>query len=264
MKKIFKILFILLFASAAAGITFFLNKSYINEHTTLGEVVVAKEDISPYAAVTNYEVAKVVKASIPEDAVTKMDFLKNKQWFTTKLGIGKGDIIRKSRIVEAKNNPFGPALGLKEGNVLVGVKTDQILSAGKYIKPDTLANAFVFIQGNRQDMPDRIIGPGEDPVLSKLLIKDVQNSDGTTLKENGDKAIPAVAVVEGSVNTAKKLVEYQEKGKVYFAPTGIDLASVLKIQIKEKQQSIGSTQPQTTPKPVTPINQPTPNPIVQQ
>lgn len=207
MKKWLRITIVVLIALALAGFTFVLNKAYISKHTDLKTVAITKETVYPFNQLKKYQLTKVPRSAVPEDAVTDLKNLNDKEWFAGKLGIGEGDIIRKSRIVDTKTNPFGQALGLKDNNVLIGVKTDLILSAGKSVRPGVLTNVLVFLPGNDRELPSRVAGPQwnnkppfiYDPLLGNLLVREIQNADGTPLGEKGREALPVVVVIEASI-----------------------------------------------------------------
>jgi len=234
LKRWMRITLILAAGLAAAGITFVLNRAYISEHTRFENVVIAMENTYPYSPLQKYQLAKRVKSSIPEDAVLNTEFLTGKKWYAGHLGIGEGDIIRKSRIKDSAGTPFGEAVALEGGKVLVGVKTDQVLSAGGSIKPGVLVNAIVFIPGDGRSRPDDIvITPEREPLLGGLLIKDVQNADSSAPGGKGREALPVVAVIETSMQAAQKLVLYQETGKVYLAPVGVNTKTVFRVNTAE-------------------------------
>jgi len=227
LKKWLRIITIITTGLVVAGLTFLINSAYIAKHTRLAKVAVATDNIYPYNRVVKYEITEVVESSVPQDAVTDLNFLGDREWFAGGLGIGKGDVIRKSRLRDVKTNPFGQALGLQEDKVLVGVKTDQIQSAGANIKPGVLVNGFVFIAGDgRKRADDAVIGPDQDPLLANLLVREVQNSDISTPGGKGREAIPAVAVIETSPGAAQRLVLYQETGKIYLTPAGVNGVTV--------------------------------------
>lgn len=246
MKKALKLVFILLTAFALAGITFLLNKAYLNKHTQFKQIAVATEAITPYGSVNKFTLEKVVTSAVPEDAITDLKYLKKSEWFAGKVGIGQGDVIRKSRLVDAQNNPYGKALGLKQNKILIGVKTDQVFSAGNNLKPGVLAHAFVFIPSNGRDTVDKVIGPTQETAYANLLIKEVQNADVTKPAQKGREALPVVAVIETTSAVAQKLVLAQELGKVYLTPSGVDLDSAKQIVATEHQAAKPN---KTTPAP---------------
>jgi len=222
LKKWLKVLIILFTGVTVAGVTFLVNSAYIEKHTRLVNVVVAAEDIHPYSVVKKYHTAEAVISSVPDDAVTDPAFLGEQEWYAGSLGIGKDDIIRKSRINNVETNPFGKALALKDKKVLVGVKTDQVMSAGSNIKPGVMVNALVFIPSDNRSRPENsVIGPDQDGLLSGLLIREIQNADTNAPNGKGREAQPVVAVIETSIPAAQKLVLYQEIGKVYLVPAGV-------------------------------------------
>ncbi len=222
MRKWLKVLIILFTGAAVAGITFLVNSAYIDKHTRLVSVVVAAEDIPPHNRVKGYHMSEAVISSVPDDAVTDPAILSEQEWYAGSLGIGKGDIIRKSRINNVETNPFGKALALKDKKVLVGVKTDQVMSAGSNIKPGVLVNALVFIPSDNRSRPENtVIGPDQDGLLSGLLVREIQNADTNAPSGTGRESQPVVAVIETSIPAAQKLVLYQEIGKVYLVPAGV-------------------------------------------
>ncbi|KNZ69036.1 hypothetical protein Tfer_2280 [Thermincola ferriacetica] len=249
MKKWLKITFVLITGLLLAVTTFILNKSYIAQHTDLKPVVVAKETVTPYNPITKYELVKKVRSSIPEDAVTDPKYLEKKKWYAGKLGIGAGDIIRKSRIVDEDSNPFGKAISLTDNKVLVGVETNLVKSAGANIKPGVKVNALVFKPANDRSEQDTVITPNENPLLGNILVKQVLNSQATNVAGKGKEAMPTVAVLETTVPVAKLLVLYQETGKIYLAPVGVDIKTASKIA--EHKQTNGAPVSKPVPKPNT-------------
>jgi hypothetical protein len=227
MNKWTKLFIILSNAFVLAIITFIINSAYIAKNTNLKPVVVATKNIGPFEEVIEFTVVKKVASSIPEDAITEPIDLKGKPWFAGKIGIGQGDIIRISRITEVQTNPFGNVIALKKNKVLVGVKTDLVMSAGRNLKPGTLVHGNVFIKGNDRNTFDRVISSQNDPLLANLLVREVQNSDAAKLSEKGREALPAVVVLEASIPVAQKLIFYQEIGKIYLTPSAIDMETAL-------------------------------------
>lgn len=217
-------LVIILGALFISGIIVIISNMYVQKNTDLVKVVVASEDIYPLQPINlkiKYE--EKVRSEVPEDAVMDLSELDGKTWIADEIGFYKGAAIRRSAITISENSVYGPAFDLKDGNSLIGVKVDQAQSAGDYIKPGVIVDAIVYI---KTEYETKVIGPMDDPDLSGLLVRDRQNSEGTEPGEEGRSLIPAVAIIETSnERVKKKLVEYQEEGKVYLTPTGVNLRS---------------------------------------
>lgn len=196
-----------------------LSNSYVQKNTNLVKVVVAAEDIQPYQNITNIQYIDKVRGEVPDDAITDMNELKNQSWVAGEIGFYKGEAIRKSGITTGENSPYGKIMNLEEGSSLVGVKVDQAQSAGDYIKPGVVVDAIVYV---RNEFETKVIGPKDDPDLGGLFIFDRQNSEGTEPGSDGRSLIPSVAIIKTkSEEVKKKLVEYQEEGKIYLSPSGI-------------------------------------------
>lgn len=233
MKKWLKVTVVVVTGLMLAAATYVLNKSYIESHTSLQPVAVALETTTPYSKLTKYELVEKVRASIPEDAVTDLKYLTDKQWYAGSIGIGEGDIIRKSRLVDETNNPFGKALILEKDKVLVGIETSLLRSAGANIKPGVLVNALVFRAGDQRGEADTVISVDDNSMLGNLLVKEVKNADAadaTSKAGKGKEAIPTVVVLETTVPVAKYLVLCQETGKIYLSPVGVDIKTLYKIK----------------------------------
>jgi len=210
---------VLLGAVLVTAVVILLSNSYVAKNTDLVKVVVAVEDIQPYQSITNIQYAEKVRSEVPDDAITDMDELKNQSWVASEIGFYKGQAIRKSGITTGENSPYGKVMNLEEGSSLVGVKVDQAQAAGDYIKPGVIVDAIVYV---RNEFETRIIGPKDDPDLGGLIIFDRQNSEGTEPGSEGRSLIPSVAIIQTkSEEVKKKLVEYQEEGKIYLSPSGI-------------------------------------------
>ncbi|MDU5946545.1 MAG: hypothetical protein E6Z15_05635, partial [Paenibacillus macerans] len=134
--------------------------------------------------------------------------------------------VSKSMLIPAKESKFGESLELKDGAMFVGVKTDQVKSAGDMIKPGTIVDAYVYIKGQDRQ-PSELVTPADDPLLKGLLIKDRQNQNGYEPQREGSgnqNPIPAIAVVETTnPDVAAALIKYQQEGEVYFTPTGVNV-----------------------------------------
>ncbi|RUT38688.1 hypothetical protein EJP82_26820 [Paenibacillus anaericanus] len=197
-----------------------LSNSYVQKNTDLVKVVVAVENIQPDQSVNNkITIKEKVRSEIPEDAITDLKELENETWFANEIGFYKDEPIRKSGLTTSDNSKYGGALKLKDGDSLVGVKVDQAQSAGDYIKPGVIVDAVVYV---KNEFETKVIGPKDDPDLAGLIIRDRQNAEGTEPGADGRSLITAVAIIETSnEQVKKKLVEYQEEGKIYLTPTGV-------------------------------------------
>ncbi|OAB30512.1 Flp pilus assembly protein CpaB [Paenibacillus macquariensis] len=213
----------ILIVLGAAIITFsmvFLANSFVKKNTDLVQVVVAKENVSPYQSLKDMVMYRdVVRSEVPEDAIKDVKELEG-EWFANDVGFYKASPIMKSGITTSENSKYGETLELKEGERLIGIKVDQAQSAGDYIKPGVLVDAIVYVKSEEGTI---VIGPEEDPDLAGLLVLARQNSEGTTPGEDGRSLVPAVAIIETSnKDVRKKLVRYQEEGKIYLSPSGVE------------------------------------------
>lgn len=214
-----------------AGGAVMIQTVIVNNQTTTRLVYVATDNLTPYSNIAGKLVQRsVVQSEIPEDAITDLKVLDGQTWVTKEIGIPKGIPVSKSFLIPAKESKYGEALELKDGAMFIGVQTDQVRSAGDMIKPGTVADAYVYIPGDDRT-PAKLISPKDDPLLKGLLIKDRQNQNGYEPKKEGEgnqNPIPAIAVVETTnADVAAALIKYQEEGKFYFVPTGVDLKAQL-------------------------------------
>jgi len=209
--------------AGAVVITLFvvlLSSSYVAKNTDLVKVVVALEDIQPYQKINErVTYSEKVRSEVPEDAITDMSELAEEPWFANEIGYYKGESIRKSGITTSENSKYGAVLKLEKGKSLIGVKVDQAQSAGDYIKPGVLVDAIVYI---KNEFETKTIGPKDDPDLAGLLVYERQNAEGTEPGADGRSLIPSIAILEtSSEEVKKKLVTYQEEGKIYLSPSGV-------------------------------------------
>ncbi|MGG1878805.1 hypothetical protein ABDI30_14695 [Paenibacillus cisolokensis] len=229
MKKLWnKVTRRLLFvALILAGAAVAIQSSIVSKQVTTELVYVTSDNLPPFSLVEGKLVQrKVVKSEVPEDAIRDLNELEGKPLVTTEIGIPKGIPVSKSMLIPAKDSKYGESLELKDGAMFVGVRTDQVKSAGDMIKPGTVADAYVYIKGaDRQ--PSKLITPADDPLLKGLLIKDRQNQNGYEPQREGtgnQNPIPAIAVVEtNNPAVAAALIHYQEEGEIYFTPTGVNI-----------------------------------------
>lgn len=203
-----------------------LQQSIVQKQTTTERVVVAAETILPYGSVAGkLSTRAVVKSEVPDDTIRDLSELKGEEWFAGEIGFAEGMPIRKSLLVTAKESKFGQTLALKDGRMLIGLQTDQVRSAGDSIKPGTIADAYVYIPGT-PEAPSRTITPADDPNLKGLLVVDRQNQNGYEPSKDGagnQNPIPAIAIIEtDKPSVAAALIRYQEEGRVYLVPTGVE------------------------------------------
>lgn len=228
---------VIVLATVFTGVALYMNKSYVDARVQTRAVLVPKENIKPFHSLKdNLTVRDVVVSEIPSDAIVDAADLQGQEWYTGDVGLIKGTPIRKSLITTSKTSPFGQALSVKQGNKLIGVATDLARSAGDSIKPGVLVDAYVYIKGDQQRRA-MTIGPNEDPDLAALLVRDRQNQEGVTVGEQENKSrVPVVAVLEVSDKIGIKLVQYQEEGKVYLLPSGVD-KDYIEQYLKEDKKS---------------------------
>ncbi|GGG15158.1 MULTISPECIES: hypothetical protein [Paenibacillus] len=220
-------LLIVFVALILAGVAVAIQSSIVNKQVTTELVYVAADNLTPYSLVEGKLVQrKVVKSEVPDDAIRDLKELEGESWVTTEVGILKGIPVSKSMLIPAKESKFGESLELKDGAMFVGVKTDQVKSAGDMIKPGTIVDAYVYIKGQDRQ-PSELVTPADDPLLKGLLIKDRQNQNGYEPQREGSgnqNPIPAIAVVETTnPDVAAALIKYQQEGEVYFTPTGVNV-----------------------------------------
>lgn len=223
-------LLIFVVALVLAGGAVIMQNQIVKQQTTTKKVLVPAMNIVPFSPVVGKLVPKdVVQSEIPEDAITSLDELEGEEWVTGEIGLPAGFPISKTMLMTAKDSKYGQSVELKQGEFFVGVQTDQVRSAGDFIKPGTLADAYVYVEGDNQT-PSRLITPEQDPLLKDLLIQDRQNQNGYNPQDEQQNPIPSIAIVKTSdTKVVAALIHYQEEGRVYFAPTGVDRTQVAKM-----------------------------------
>ncbi|MCE3203478.1 CpaB family protein [Paenibacillus sonchi] len=215
---------VILFCSILlAGAGVFVQNRIVSNRTEMIYVAVASENVKPNHPV-KWTFRNVVKSESPADAITDAKELEGQNWVANEVGIPQNTPIAKSMLVKAEESKYGASAALKKGSMFVGVTTDQVRSAGDYIKPGVKVDAFVYIKvGNeRGEQTSKLITPETDPLLKNLLVKDRQNQNGYEPKsEENQNPIPAIAIIEtDNPLVAAALIKYQEEGKVYLVPTG--------------------------------------------
>ncbi|MBY9079577.1 hypothetical protein KIH86_08435 [Paenibacillus sp. HN-1] len=215
-------LVILLFALLLAGAGVIIQNRIVSNRTEMVNIAVASENVQPNTPV-KWKFRNVVKSEAPADAITDAKELEGQDWVVDEVGIPKDIPIGKSMLVKAQDSKYGPSATLGKGSMFVGVSTDQVRSAGDYIKPGVRVDAYVYVK-NDAERTTTLITPGNDPLLKNLLIKDRQNQNGFEPKsEDNQNPIPAIAIIEtDNPKVAAALIRYQEEGRVYLVPTGTE------------------------------------------
>lgn len=213
-----------------------MNASYVEGRVKTREVLVAAEDIKPYDKIEKkLKKREVVEAEIPEDAITDLKELQSLGLqYSGELGIAEGFPVKRSQLVSAAKSKFGSPMELN-GELFVGVATDQVRSTGDYIKPGVLVDAYVYLEGDQQT-PPTLITPAQNKKLKGLLVYDRQNADVKSPDQaEGRNKIPTVAILKVKPEIAADLVAYQEQGRIYLLPSGFDpKAATSSVQAEEK------------------------------
>lgn len=214
-------LVILLCAGMLAGAGVLVQSQIVANRTETVYIAVASEDVLPNSPV-RWTFRNVVKSETPQDAVTEASELDGEDWVAGELGIPSNHPIAKSMLVKSEDSKYGPSSTLSSGSMFVGVSTDQVRSAGDYIKPGVRVDAYVYVKSDTERLTE-LITPDDDPLLGNLLIKDRQNQNGFEPRtEDNQNPIPAIAIIEtDNPQVAAALIRYQEEGRVYFVPTGV-------------------------------------------
>lgn len=208
-----------------ALIGFIINENKISNSIQTKQVIIVKEDITPFKAITkeSLQYQEVVISAVPNDAIENADDLNFDDLYAGEVGFSKGAILRKGYITNAQDSKVGTALGLSKGKVEVGVQTTLAQSAGDGAKPGVYVDVVAVITDERTGESKKITKK-ENPNLSNLLVIRRLNAEGTTPDiESGKSLIPTVVVLEATTEQAADLVQYQEAGKVYLTPSGTNL-----------------------------------------
>ncbi|MDF9841935.1 MULTISPECIES: Flp pilus assembly protein CpaB [unclassified Paenibacillus] len=202
-----------------ALVAFQLNRKNIAEQVQTEKIIVAKEDIAPFTALSKeqLEFREIVLSEVPEDAITSAETLDFNDAYASQYGFLKGTPIRQSLVTTAAASGIGTAVSLKEGMRQIGVKTDLVLSSGDEVKPGILVDAYAFVSDTATGQSKQMVLPE----LSSLKVVKRLNSEGKVPDPaDGGSLIPAVIVLEVTPKQAALLMEYQETGKVYLLPAG--------------------------------------------
>jgi len=210
-------------------LTFSLNRIYIKQNTDMVNVVVAARKVTAYSPlnVEDLTLASRPRSAVPASAVTSLgSLLGPNKYYAGELGFGEGDIIRQDRLFDLNQKPLGNLAQLEvENKMLVAINTNLVRSTANFVVPGARVNAVVFIKGDMNMVPDRVLSPAEDPKLGNLLVVDKKNAEAAAPAEKGREAIPAVITVmldQDRLDVAKALVEYNEKGSIYLLPIGFE------------------------------------------
>lgn len=220
---------ILAMALLISGIGVMLTVITVESNTALKEVVVATDTIKPFSGLAGkVELRQVVESEIPEDAVYSLAELEQEEWYAGEVGFLKDRPIQKSYMTKGKDSAAGLGVTLKNGQVLVGVAVDQVQSVGDNSKPGTLVDAYIYIDNVEDDrygvkQSEAVISPTNNARLAKLLVVDRHTADGLSPDEPGANKIPSLAIIAApDEETARLLIQYQQEGKVFLLPVGVD------------------------------------------
>lgn len=244
-NKVTRNIAILAGAVILTAFALYFQKNWTDQRVQTKTVVVPKDNLKPFSPLKgNLTTREIVLSEIPQDAIIDLKELDGDSWYVGDIGLMKSEPIRKTLITTGKASEFGHSLTLREGNHLLGIATDQARSAGDTIRPGVLVDAVVYIKGD-QTRRAQTITAKEDPNLGGLLVRDHQNQEGLTIGEKENKSlVPSVAIVEVNDEQMRALVQYQEEGKVYLAPKGVDkdyIDNYLKDAGKASSASSGSS-----------------------
>ncbi|GAC42086.1 hypothetical protein [Paenibacillus popilliae] len=221
---------ILAMAFIISGIGVMLAVITVESNTALKEVAVATDTIKPFSGLAGkVELRQVVESEIPADAVYSLAEFEQEEWYAGEVGFLQNRPIQRSYITKGKDSVAGLGVTLKNGQVLVGVAVDQVQSVGDNSKPGTLVDAYIYIENEELDMdggkePESVISPQDNAKLSKLLVVDRHTSEGRSPDDpEATNKIPSLAIIAApDEETARLLVKYQQEGKVFLLPVGVD------------------------------------------
>ncbi|ARR10743.1 Flp pilus assembly protein CpaB [Paenibacillus bovis] len=195
--------------------------SHVEDQITTAPVLVAKGDIGPFQELTkdNTQVVQKVISEIPENAIKNFDELKVGDSFASSIGFMAGVPIQQNYITTAAQSKLGTSVGLTKGMHEIGVTTDLTMSAGGEIMPGTKVNVVGSYKDGRTNETITL----SDAKLTNIKVVKVKNSEGLTIDPTSTASqVPAVIVLEVNEMQAQRIVDYQEKGKVYLMLTGTD------------------------------------------
>ncbi|GEM_PF-2310606 len=217
------------------GITYRLNQTYLQKVSETAPVVAARRTLSPGTLLTVEDLIVTERplAGLGDDYCRDISALfETGEWYTDTIGLGKGDVLRPSRLVKESVTEESLLQRLsKEQKCLIAVETDLVRSCGNWLAPGTRVDGWVYISGKDgfDTVPEQVIGPLEDPCLSNLLIVDKKNKNAMPLESLNDEAIkdplPVVLTLMVEQNDEERiraLVRYNEIGKIYFSPKSLE------------------------------------------
>lgn len=199
-----------------------INQNMLNSQIQTESIIVVKEDIAPYKAITKEQLMhqEVALSAVPLDAISNADELDFSNLYAGEYGFSKGSALRKDYLTTSEDSKLGTALGLPEGMVEVGIQTTLAQSAGDGAKPGVYVDA-VAITSNTTGQSQKITKQ-QNPNLANLLVVKRLNAEGMEPDpESGNSQIPAVVVVQVTEAQAADLAMYQEQGKLYLTPAGV-------------------------------------------
>ncbi|MCP3746669.1 SAF domain-containing protein [Paenibacillus sp. S33] len=212
---------IFLSALIISGVIVLIAVNMVNSSTETEKVVVVTENIGPNQNLKGMlKYRDVVKSELPSDPVRNMDDVEGKNYYTSAIGFYKDQPISKSGITTSAKSTFGETLDLKKPNHFVGIKVDQSQATGSFIKPGVIVDAVAYIKADGGS--GRVIGPDDDPDLAGLVVVGRENSEGTEPGQDGRSSLTSLVIVNApTISVYKKLVQYQEDGKIYLGPAGV-------------------------------------------
>lgn len=236
-REAFKFLILGLSFALIFGVTYYLNQSFLERAAATEKILVARRDILPFQRLEEGDfllAERPIFGLAGQEIVQLEAFLSQGPWYTGALGIGRGDVVLKSRLSQDEPGYRNIIELMDEGKKrMLAVETDLTRSCARHLYPGSLVDGFVFL--SRRDAygqeHEEIIGPMEDPFLASLLVFEQKNRGGSLLEINeqerviGQDHLPAVVTLilgEEETERAKALIYYNEIGHIYFSPTGID------------------------------------------
>ncbi|AJE54209.1 hypothetical protein RE92_24770 (plasmid) [Paenibacillus polymyxa] len=203
-------------------IVLLIAKNMVTSNVSTEKIVVAADNIAPNQGLKSMlKYRDVIKSEVPADPIRDMKEVEDQNYFAGDIGFFKDQPITRSGITTSDKSTFGEALNLKKPNHFVGIKVDQSQSTGGLLKPGVIVDAVVYLKSEAGGT-GRVIGPDDDPELSGLVVVGRENSEGTEPGKDGRSSLTSVVIVNApTVSVYKKLVQYQEDGKIYLGPAGV-------------------------------------------
>lgn len=229
-NKYTRLALIVLLAVMVAVITAYINKIYIESKVKLEKIVVAADNIKPYTELNTHNLIyrEIVKSEIPTDALYDLEeFLRDGPKYSGEVGFVKGYPIKKTLTSNAEDSVFGPAIALEKEKYYLGIAIEQVSS--QLVKPGTIVDVYCYLEEKAMNAPPTVISKLEEPLLAGLYVHSVKGKENENIDEKTEEVIPAVVVVETiSPEQTSKLIYYQNSGKVFLVPIGVDADKYLK------------------------------------